>query len=516
MGNLAWNKLGATAALALLASMLLGACSVPAATTTQPEQTAQAEATAVVLEPTPPADGAQIIGGRLVVRAQAVPESVVDLGFELSGVVKEVLVQEGEPVTKGQPIARLDSAGAALEVEDAQARLRAAKAEYERLIAGATPEMVQRAQAQIDRARASLRARQGEVTSADREAASTNLEHARLYLERLLAGPQAEDVQSAQAELDQARAELEAARSRLAADKTINEGLIEVAANNVRENQATYNRIYWENAAARASGDLEPEAAAREEQARRDVDDAQTLLENRRVSYEAVRQLELANIAAGEANVRAAELRVADVQKSIKPDDIARARSELAAAEARVTKLDGDNRAGELAASQAQLAEAEANFAALLADPRTEDLALAEVAVQRAEVALKQTQLNLQRLAILAPRAGTITQLNIVEGEVVEARTALVQLADLSSWRLETDSLSELNVVYIREGDTAKISFFALPSLEIIGKVVQIKAEGTSDRNTSVTYRANIVPESWDPRLRWNMSASVEIIPAQP
>lgn len=516
MGKHARNRLHATLGTTLLACGLLGACSAPAPSPITPEQTAQAVAPTAAAAPTVGAESAQIIGGRLVVRARAVPEYVVDLGFELSGVVKEVLVREGDQVAAGQPIARLDNAEAQLNVEDAEARLRAARAEQEKLLTGATPEQMQRANSQLERARAVFRASQGEVTPADIESARTNLEQARLRFERLEAGPDPEELQNAQVRLEQARAELEAARARFAADKTINEGLVEIAANFVREKQAAYSEIYWANASGRAGGDLDPQAAEREEQAKRDLEDAQTLLENRRVAYEEMRQVEEANITAEEANVRAAELRVQSIQTSIKPEDLAKARSELAAAEARVAKLEGDKRAGELAVAKAQLAEAEANMAVLMADPRTEDLAMAEVAVQRAEVALKQTKLNLEQLTLKAPRAGTITQLKMAEGQVVDARTVIAQLADLSSWRIETDSLSELNVVYIREGDTAKISFYALPSLEITGKVTQIQAEGASDRNTAVTYLATIVPNNWDPRLRWNMSASVEIIPAQP
>lgn len=518
MGKGSWtHRLRAVFGPAIVASVLVSACSAPAPTPPPAaEQTAQAGQTAAALSPTAPADGAQIVGGRLVARAQAVPAFVVDLSFELSGVIKEVLVSEGEAVVAGQPIARLDGAEVELDLEDAQARLRAARAEYEKLVAGATPEQVQRAQTQLDRARASLRARRGEVGPADFEAARRDLEEARLSLASLLDGPDPEDIEIAKAQLEEADAELEAAKARLASDKVVNENLIAVAANNVRETQAAWDEIYWENAPGRESGELDPDDAEREAQAKRDMDDAQTLLENRRIIYEEMRQLELANIASGEAKVRVATLRLQDVQGSIDDEDIAAARANLASAEARIARLEGEQRAGELQAAEAQLAEAEANMAILMADPRTEDLALAEVTVERAEVGLKQAQLNLQRLAITAPNAGTITQLNLTEGEVIEARKPLVQLADLANWRLETDSLSELNVVYIREGDTAKITFFALPGVELSGQVVQIMAEGTSDRNAAVTYRATIVPDSWDPRLRWNMSASVAITPAQP
>ncbi|NTU80308.1 MAG: biotin/lipoyl-binding protein, partial [Chloroflexales bacterium] len=86
----------------------LAACAAPAQSSTQPVTTtlpAVAADTAVIAE------------------AKVVPAASVNLSFEGSGTVAEILVAEGEAVTAGQPIARLDTRDLALQLEQAQVSL---------------------------------------------------------------------------------------------------------------------------------------------------------------------------------------------------------------------------------------------------------------------------------------------------------------------------------------------------------------------------------------------------------
>ena len=83
-------------------------------------------------------------------------------------------------------------------------------------------------------------------------------------------------------------------------------------------------------------------------------------------------------------------------------------------------------------------------------------------------------------------------------------------MADLSDWRIETDDLTEINVVYVQEGDRVAISIDALPDLELEGTVTRIKPLG-ENKQGDITYTATITPDSIDERLRWNMTASVII-----
>ena len=100
--------------------------------------------------------------------------------------------------------------------------------------------------------------------------------------------------------------------------------------------------------------------------------------------------------------------------------------------------------------------------------------------------------------------------LNVKIGEQAAPATPLVQLADLSQWQIETDDLTELDIVRVKEGGAATLEFDAIPDLELSGKVVQIKPIGVN-RQGDMTYVVVIQPEKNDPRLRWNMTTKVTI-----
>jgi RND family efflux transporter MFP subunit len=68
------------------------------------------------------------------------------LGFGVSGTVQEILVKEGDVVTAGQPLARLDSTNLGLQVQNAEQSLTIAQTNFNRL--SEAPTAAQRAQAE--------------------------------------------------------------------------------------------------------------------------------------------------------------------------------------------------------------------------------------------------------------------------------------------------------------------------------------------------------------------------------
>jgi hypothetical protein len=77
---------------------------------------------------------------------------------------------------------------------------------------------------------------------------------------------------------------------------------------------------------------------------------------------------------------------------------------------------------------------------------------------------------------------------------------------------VETTDVSELDVVRVAVGDRATITFTALPGVEETGTVDSIEARGT-DNNGEINFAVTIQPDSYLPQLRWNMSATVSIVP---
>jgi HlyD family secretion protein len=148
----------------------------------------------------------------------------------------------------------------------------------------------------------------------------------------------------------------------------------------------------------------------------------------------------------------------------------------------------------------------------LLAGARPEAIAAVEADVAAAEAALAQAQVALADTELTAPFAGTVASLDAKVGEQIAAGQPVVTLADLSAWQIETDDLTELNIVRVKEGDPARITFDAIADLELKGKVVRIEEIG-ENKMGDITYTVIIAPDEYDERLRWNMTAVVVIEP---
>lgn len=144
------------------------------------------------------------------------PVRHVTLSTPVIGRVDEILVYEGELVQEGQLLIRLDNRGEAVEVSQAEAALRGARAKLAKLQAGAHPQEIIAAQAAVEIAQANLAkitdtTPQVAVPAIDQSVSQTiaeaELRQAEAHL-ALLNDPRAEDIEMAQAEIDQAAAVL--------------------------------------------------------------------------------------------------------------------------------------------------------------------------------------------------------------------------------------------------------------------------------------------------------------------
>lgn len=165
----------------------------------------------------------------------------------------------------------------------------------------------------------------------------------------------------------------------------------------------------------------------------------------------------------------------------------------------------------EYAVAQANVAEAQRKLDLMKDGPDAEQLALAEARLQNAEIALAAAQANLDDLVLTAPFGGTISSIGVTEGEFVTVGVAVVNMADFSSWNVETTDLTELNVSRIRMGQPAMVRFDALPGVDIIGRVTNIKPFG-ENRQGDIVYTVVLQLEVPDESLRWNMTASVTFL----
>ncbi|NCC37656.1 MAG: HlyD family efflux transporter periplasmic adaptor subunit, partial [Chloroflexia bacterium] len=210
------------------------------------------------------------------------------------------------------------------------------------------------------------------------------------------------------------------------------------------------------------------------------------------------------------AQLRELEARRDRLLAGAENDQIASARARVSAAQARLAHLTGTARAGELEAAQAGVEQAEAGLQQVLADPATPAVASAEARVRASQASLRLAELALAKATLTAPFAATVVTINLEPGAQPSATSPAFVLADLTAWKIETSDLTELDIVAVREGDTVTLSFDALPELNLVGVISQIEAMGKTYQG-DVIYTVTIVPQTWDPRLRWNMTATMTL-----
>jgi HlyD family secretion protein len=288
-------------------------------------------------------------------------------------------------------------------------------------------------------------------------------------LEQLTAGASPAELAGAQAAVDRARASAaKVASGPVAEDLAIGERQVEEAKNALWGLQAERDAL-----CGRANADCDADDVAASAACKAAREDSQAGCDGAQAAVQAA-----------EERVRIAQLQLDRLRRGADPDD--------------------------RRAAQAAVREAEAQADQVRAGTRVEALAAARARVDQASAALEQARLQMDATVLRAPLAGTVAMLDARVGEQVLPGVPVAQVADLAHLEVQTDDLTEVNVVGLEPGDPATITFDAIPDLTLDGKVARIRALG-ENRQGDIVYTVVIEPDQQDPRLRWNMTASVAI-----
>jgi RND family efflux transporter MFP subunit len=483
-------------------------------------------ATFFAFRPQPPAAGTLPEGWQIATAELGTIDSTVsatgnveaaataNVRFETSGLVTTILVEPGDVVEAGQPLARLDAEGLQLQVEQAQVDLRSVEAEREGLLVGATAAEVAEAQARLEQARRQYQQATASVSPAQIAAARAELEAARARLAELQSGPERDElaaaderVQSAQSTLDQARVDLSAAKERARLD-------LETRANALRNVQDDYSKIYWENRELeRLPGDLPQQRIDLEEQSLRAVRDAEAALETARLALAAAEQDEINRLRQYEASLASAVAARDRLFAAPRNNELASARAEVQRAQASLDQLIGAARASDLAVQESSIAIAQAGLDRVTSEPAVATLAVREAAVARAEVALRTAQRNLSQATLVAPFAATIASVDMRVGEPADA-SSTIALVELSSFHVEVP-VDELDVASVEPGQSVRITLDALPNAEIGGTVTQIAPLATRSDQGTTSYAVTVTLDANSPGVRPGMTAVVQIVTAR-
>jgi multidrug resistance efflux pump len=125
-----------------------------------------------------------------------------------------------------------------------------------------------------------------------------------------------------------------------------------------------------------------------------------------------------------------------------------------------------------------------------------------------AKASIKAAQAALDNLDLVASIDGTVVELDLIVAEQVAAGVNVVLIADFSQWYVETDNLTEIEVVDVAIDQQVIVIFDALTEVELTGRVDSI-SDVFEEKRGDITYTTRILLNDTHPLLRWGMTGVV-------
>jgi len=133
----------------------------------------------------------------------------------------------------------------------------------------------------------------------------------------------------------------------------------------------------------------------------------------------------------------------------------------------------------------------------------------ADVKVQQAQTALEIAQLNLKQSTLKAPFDGTVASINVIPGEFVPSDQAVLTLATLNAFQVETTDLNERDITKVKIGSPANI-FIEATNENLKGTVIGISPKANTVGG-DVVFKVTIAFNQQPQNLLWGMTAEVTI-----
>lgn len=399
----------------------------------------------------------------------------VAVSSELGGQVIEVLIEEGETVDAGEVMLSFGDKLLTAQLEQAEAALAQAEANYDLVATGPSKEQ-----------------RQVSTTNAERE-----LLNAQQSLDDLHENA---DLMAAQALFDIATAEkaLDKARKRVAS--------LQAAARSVDVDSAWSTVVLARDVLDEAREDFEPYE-------KKSVDNVSRALYQSKLAA-AQKQYDDAvtryNNIIGEANQF--ELALAEADVSLLEAQVDKAHTQY-------DKMKDGPDPDALALAEANLATAEANLALAKATTSPEQLAAAQAQVDLAQTALGVIQAQMDKMSVTAPVDGIVLTRLVEPGEVVAPGATLLTVGPLEQLTI-TVYIPEDIYGTINLGQVALVNVDSFPGETFEAMVTRIadQAEFTprnvqtqEDRRTTV-FAVELGIDNPDGKLKPGMPADVEFI----
>lgn len=395
--------------------------------------------------------------------------TAIGVNFTTGGQLTDVLVKEGDAVTQGQPLARIDA-------RDAN-------------------EALKKAQVQLAQ------------TKANASSASAGLASAQAKLAQDRQGPTAAQLQrdavaatQAQAQLDQANQSLDLTQQILAQNGVGYKNAIDKAASQInKDNVALQNAIVNLNAVRnntslnQTNTGQTTQAFQNQLQSAQDaVTAAQNVVDNDRQVYNDAVQAQTAGVLRDQQTLEQAKNAVNSAQLGLQ--------STLAANQLN----EQPPTAAQIASDQAAIQNAQANIAGQAAS------------IQTAQIAVDDAQRVVDETVLTAPIAGTITSVADKAGEFVgggggasASTSAFIQIVDLNGLQVTAD-FAEVDAAKVKVGQQANVTVDALPGEAMTAHVASIASLSKTTAGV-VSYTVTLSLDRPGAGVKVGQSASAQV-----
>ena len=452
---------------------------------------------------------------REVVASGFIEAEEIDLAPQLAGRIAELLVEEGDVVTAATVLVRLDGSLLEAQIQAARAGVEVAEAQLAQIEAGARPERIHQAEADLDRA---VAARDG------------------AYLGWQDAASIRDNPQQLNAEIAAAAYAVQAAESKLAAASALRDAAA------VAHDQYWDARERWPEVRDRLQEEYQEylDAIERWEEARRELEDRfEDFWDNEEFEdirreledwYERIIETKLPEVPDEmpvqlDFHMIPYEYWRAWVGVHTTDASLDRARTylnNLLAMRDNPQELRARADAARAAYEQARAVvdQAEARLAALRASATDEEIGIARAQLAREEASVDRLLREQDKLALSAPLGGQILELAVRQGELASQGVTVLTLANLDEVLL-TVYVSPIQLGHVSIGQIAEVGVGSFPHEAFLGEVVRIAEQAEfipgsiaiQEERVNMVFAVDIAIPNPEHRLKPGMPADATLLP---
>ncbi len=322
-----------------------------------------------------------------------------ELGFEQSGLLKSIYIEEGEKVGKGEAIAQLGTSQTQAQKSVLIALKERAIATLKELQTGPRVEVIAATRASLEQEKATLKELQTGPRVEVIAATQASLAQEKAKLQELQTGPRVEVIAATRASLEQEKAKLQELQ--------------------------TGTRIEDIQAARSVVLDLEEQVELAQLREKR----REELYKQGAISQE---QLDVASTETDTLNARLKRGRseLEKLQTGTRSEQIEAQKARVRQVQSQLDELIVGTRSEQIEAQKARVRQVQSQLDELIAGTRSEQIEAQKAEVQRFEAQISEIDVVLRKSILYAPFTGTISVRHLDEGVVVNATQAVVRLVE--------------------------------------------------------------------------------------